>query len=150
MGKSRYQTELLQILIQSALTLHQISAGLQRTEDLVSYFLHSQQSVMNRVQYFRKVREGRLVFNPANRKCDNCFGTSPTLPLPTKEQNQYKHVRMCKDCGHAMSTLQQAGNYFHTYTLERRKLVVFHEVGIRETLREMGFPVEGAVVNVAE
>lgn len=126
----------------------QVSAGLQRTEDLINYFLDAQQSVISRLQYFRKIREGRLTFNPANRKCDNCFGTSPTLPIPTKDEPNFERIRLCKDCGNAMVTLHESGNYFHAYTLERRKLVAFHEASIRETLRQMGFPVEDNVERV--
>lgn len=84
-----------------------------------------------------------MTFNPANRQCDNCFGTSPTLLPPSREKPPFTQIRLCKDCGKAMATFQDAGNYFHIYTIERRKLVAFHEEGIRQTLREMGFPVEG-------
>ncbi|GHJ86481.1 hypothetical protein NliqN6_2883 [Naganishia liquefaciens] len=132
-------------MLRSTCALYQqwISAGLQRTEDLVSYFLYSQQSIMANIQHFRKSRPGRMSFNPANRQCDNCFGTSPTLVPPSKEKPPQKQIRLCKDCGNAMATFQDDGNYFHIYTLERRKLVAFHVEGIHRTLREMGFPIEG-------
>ncbi|KAJ9092051.1 hypothetical protein QFC20_007482 [Naganishia adeliensis] len=136
-------------MIRSTCALYQqwVSASLQRTEELVNYFLHNQQLILVRIRYFRTIRECRLTFNPANRKCDNCFGTSPTLPLPKKDQQAYRYIRLCKDCGEAMCALQE-DMMFRTYTLERRRMVELHEKAIRQELKEMGFPVDGGGVTV--
>lgn len=44
-----------------------------------------------------------------------------------------------------MYSLQEDGNQFRMYTVERRRIVGLHEEGIRKQLKELGFPVDGPV-----
>jgi hypothetical protein len=105
--------------------------------------MRNRQLIQTRIDYFHTHRKDRLTFNPANRKCDNCYGNSPTLPLPTKEKPTGKPNRRCKDCREALLALGEDEMLFKTYTLRRRQVVAIHEEGVRKQLRDMGFPVGG-------